>query len=454
MSLRLPIAVTILLVVIASTSVSPVSKATIAPGNDPWPQFRGIGSLGVAEDPALPDKWSTTENVAWKTDIAGVGWSSPIVWGDRIFLTSVISADSKEAPKKGLYFGGERPIPTDEHRWMVYAVDFKTGKILWEKEVQRGAPPSSRHLKNSYASETPVTDGERVYAYFGNTGLFCFDLKGKLLWQQKWDARKTRYGWGTAASPLVYKDRLYILNDNDEQSFLAVYDKKTGKQIWRVEREVGTNWATPYIWENGQRTELVVSGTKAVRSYDLNGKPLWEFNGMSSIAIPTPFSKFGLLYIASGYVGDQHRPVYAIKPGASGNISLKEGETSNQFIAWYLRQGGPYNPSPIVYGDIYYTLYDRGFFTANDARTGQEVYSKQRLDPAAGAFTSSPWAYNGKLFCLSEDGDTFVIQAGKEYKLLGKNSLDELCMATPAIARGSLILRTASKLYRISKGGK
>lgn len=455
MSLRSLFAVVVALLTVASISIPLGTTATKVAANENWPQFRGVGSMGVAvEYPTLPDKWSTTENVAWKTDIPGLGWSSPIVWGDRIFLTSVISAAAKEAPKKGLYFGGERPAPTDEHRWMVYALDFKTGKILWEKEVQRGAPPLSRHLKNSYASETPVTDGERVYAYFGNTGLFCFDLKGKLLWQQKWDARKTRYGWGTAASPIVYKDRLYVLNDNDEQSFLAAFDKRTGKQIWRVEREVGTNWATPYIWENGQRTELIISGTKAVRSYDLNGKPLWEFNGMSSIAIPTPFSKFGLLYIASGYVGDQHRPVYAIKPGATGNISLKEGETSNQFIAWYLRQGGPYNPSPIVYGDYYYTLYDRGFFTAHDARTGQEIYGKQRLDPAAGAFTSSPWAYNGKLFCLSEDGDTFVIQAGKDYKLLGKNSLDELCMATPAIARGSLIIRTASKLYRISKDGK
>ena len=428
--------------------------ASTAPSNANWPQFRGAGSLGVAEDPNLPDKWSATENVAWKTEIPGVGWSSPIVWGDNIFLTSVISADSKEAPKKGLYFGGERPAPKDEHRWMVYAVSFKTGKILWEKEVHRGAPAFSRHLKNSYASETPVTDGQRVYAYFGNLGVFCFDLKGKLLWEQKWDVRKTRFGWGTAASPIVHNNHLYLLNDNDEQSYLAALDKKTGKQVWRADREVGTNWATPYIWESGQRTELIVPGTKATRSYDLTGKMLWEFNGMSSIAIPTPFSKFGLLYIASGYVGDQHRPVYAIKPGASGNISLKEGETSNQYIAWYLRQGGPYNPSPIVYGDNYYTLYDRGFFTANDARTGKEIYGKQRIDPAVGAFTSSPWAYNGKLFCLSEDGDTFVIQAGGEYKLLGKNSVDELCMATPAIARGSLILRTASKLYRISKGGK
>jgi outer membrane protein assembly factor BamB len=426
----------------------------VANAQDRWPQFRGAQSIGVAEDPTLPEKWSATENVAWKTDIAGIGWSSPIVWGNQVFLTSVINSGDTEPPKKGLYFGGERPVPPAEHRWMVYAVNFQTGKIMWEREVFKGIPKSSRHLKNSFASETPVTDGERVYAYFGNVGLFVFDMKGTLLWKQMFEPKKTRFGWGTAASPVVYKDRIYIVNDNDEQSVLLALDKKTGKQIWKVDREVGTNWATPYIWESGQRTELVIPGTKAVRSYDLDGKTLWEFKGMSSIAIPVPFSKHGLLYIASGYVGDQHRPVYAIKPGASGDISLKEGETSNQFIAWYQRQAGPYNPSPIVYGDLYYTLLDRGFFTAHDAKTGKEVYGKQRIDPAAGAFTSSPWAYNGKIFALSEDGDTFVIQAGNEYKLIGKNSLDEMCMATPAIAKGSLIIRTATKLYRISKNGK
>ncbi|MDX2034703.1 MAG: PQQ-binding-like beta-propeller repeat protein [Blastocatellia bacterium] len=420
-----------------------------------WPQFRGPGSLGVAEEAGLPETWSETENVAWKTSIPGLGWSSPIVVGNRIFVTSVVKSGETEAPKKGLYFGGERyDIPQEEHRYVVYCVDWKTGKILWERDVYKGAPKSSRHLKNSYASETPVTDGERLYAYFGNIGLYCFDLKGKLLWQQAYEARKTRFGWGTAASPVVYKERLYILNDNDEKSFLAAYDKRTGKEVWKVERETGTNWVTPYIWENEKRTEIIVPATKVVRSYDLDGKVLWEFKGMSTIVIPTPFSKFGLLYIASGYVGDQHRPVYAIRPGAAGDISLKQGEKSNDFIAWYQPQAGPYNPSPIVYGEHYYTLLDRGFFTAHDARTGREVYGKQRIDPAAGAFTSSPWAYGGKIFCLSEDGDTFVIQAGAEYKLVGKNSLNEMCMATPAIARGSLILRTASKLYRISKGGK
>ena len=430
-----------------------VPVAVIA--NEHWPQFRGPGSTGVVEDPSLPEKWSATENVVWKTPIPGMGWSSPIVWGDRVFLTTVVTAGDVEPPKKGLYFGGERlGLSQDEHRWVVYCLDVKTGKILWEREAYKGLVKTSRHLKNSYASETPVTDGQRVYAYFGNVGLFCYDLKGTLLWKQEMETRKTRFGWGTAASPIIYKDRLYLVNDNDEQSYVQALDKVTGRQIWRVEREAGTNWATPYIWENGRRTELIVPATKVVRSYDLDGKTRWEFKGMSSIVIPTPFSKFGLLYIASGYVGDQHRPVYAVKPGASGDISLKEGETSNQFIAWYQRQAGPYNPSPIVYGEIYYTLLDRGFFTAHDARTGREIYGKQRIDVNAGAFTASPWAYNGKLFCLSEDGDTYVIQAGETYRVLGKNPLGEMCMATPAIARGSLFIRTASHLYRIGQEKK
>lgn len=423
-----------------------------ATASEKWPQFRGPQSLGVADDPSLPDTWSATENVAWKTDIPGTGWSSPVVWGDRIFLTSVISASEGEQPKKGLYFGGERKAPADEHRWMVYCVDFKTGKIRWSREVYKGVPPGPRHLKNSYASETPVTDGERVYAYFGTLGLFCFDMDGKPVWEKKWGPYNMRFGWGTAASPVLHGNRLYVVNDNEDDSFVTALDKKTGAQVWRVAREEKSNWATPYVWENEHRTELVTAGTKKVRSYDLDGKLLWELTGMSTIAIPTPFSKFGMVYITSGYVGDQHRPVYAIRPGASGNITLAQGETSSKYVAWYHPQAGPYNPSPIVYGDFYYTLLDRGFFTCHDARTGREIYGKQRMEAGAGAFTSSPWAYKGKVFCLSEDGDTFVIQAGPEYKLLGKNSLNEMCMATPAIAGGSLIIRTASKLYRITKG--
>ncbi len=427
-----------------------LGAAPLARGADNWPQFRGPNAAGIAEGARLPERWSATEHVAWKTAIPGRGWSSPIVWGDRIFVTSVVASGEIEPARKGLYFGGERPASAAEHRWMVYAVDWATGKIVWEREAHRGAPPVARHLKNSYASETPVTDGERLYVYFGNVGLFCFDLSGKLLWSQRWDVRPMRYGWGTAASPVLHQGRLFVVNDNDEQSFLIALDARTGRTIWRVDRQERSNWATPFIWENDRRTEIVTPGTGKIRSYDLDGKPLWELGPMSSITIPTPFARFGLLYVASGYVGDPVRPVYAIRPGASGDITLAKDQTTGEFIAWHLPQGGPYNPSPLVYGDYYYTLYDRGFITCHDARTGREIYAKVRIDPETSAFTASPWAYNGRIFALSEEGDTYVIQAGPDYKLLGKNRLNEFSMATPAIARDSVLLRTDSHLYRIA----
>ncbi|MEZ5352168.1 MAG: PQQ-binding-like beta-propeller repeat protein [Bryobacteraceae bacterium] len=422
--------------------------ATALPAD--WTQFRGPGANGVVPDnPALPDTWSATENIAWRTPIPGAGWSSPVVSGGLVFLTSVISSAETEPPKKGLYFGGNRGKPTGVHRWMVYAVDAKTGKPVWEREVQKGVPAIARHLKNTYAAETPVADRDHVYVYFGSAGLFCFDHAGKLVWTYRVQPKETRYGWGTAASPVLHRDRIYLVNDNDEQSWLAAIDKSNGREIWRVNRDEKSNWATPFVWEHDGRIEIVTPGTQRVRSYDGDGKLLWEFGGMSSIVIPTPFARHGLLYIASGYVGDQVRPVFAIRPGARGDISLKPGETSNRWVAWHLPQGGPYNPSPLVHGDYYYTLYDRGFLTCHDAKTGKEVYGKVRLDPDSAAFTASPWAYNGKLFAVSEDGDTFVIQAGPEYKLLRKNKLDEMVMATPAIADGSLFLRTATHLYRI-----
>ncbi len=414
-----------------------------------WPQFRGSSS-GVIEEGLSPSAWSATENVAWTVEIPGRGWSSPIVWGERIFVTSAVSEADTETPKKGLYLGGNRDKASDKtHRWMVYCVDFNTGKILWEQVAHKGVPRHPLHIKNTYASETPVTDGQRIYAYFGNVGLFCYDLDGKPLWSREFASLKTSNNWGTAASPVLYEDKLFIQNDNDEQSFLVALNKKTGEQIWRVERDEKSNWATPYIWKNQQRTELVTAARGKIRSYNLDGQLLWELGGMSSIVIPTPLAEHGLLYVTSGYVGDKKRPLFAIRPDAQGDITLSEDKTSNQYVAWCQKQGGPYNPSPIVYGDYLYVLYDRGFLSCYDARTGNEVYSRQQIAAGATAFTASPWANDGKLFCLSEDGDTFVIQAGPEFKVLGRNALNEMCMATPAAVRGSLILRTLTKLYRI-----
>ena len=439
-----------LLLILAAMTPAAASQVAAGGAEQGWMQFRGPGAMGVADDPSLPDTWSATENVAWATDIPGRGWSSPIVVGELIVLTSVISSGDVEAPIGGLYSGGERPVPVDAHRWVVYAIDWDTGAIRWHREVSSGVPETSRHLKNSFASETPVSDGERIYAYFGNVGLFCLDMEGELLWSRRWETVRTRFGWGSAASPILHGDRVYIVNDNDDQSFIAALDKETGETAWRVDRDEATNWATPFIWENELRTEIVTAGTGKVRSYGLDGALLWELTGMSSISIPTPFSKFGLLYIASGYVGDRRwRPVYAIRPGASGDISLAPDETSNEYIAWFHRLAGPYNPTPIVYGDTYYTLFDRGIFTAHDARTGEVVYDRQRITAGTG-FTASPWAYNGRVFLLGEDGDTFVVRAGPDFELLGTNSLNEMALATPAVVRGSLILRTQSRLYRIS----
>ncbi|MHC4242068.1 MAG: outer membrane protein assembly factor BamB family protein [Planctomycetota bacterium] len=417
-----------------------------------WPCFRGP-SCGVVEDEVLPVSWSTTENIEWKIDVVGRAWSSPVVWGDKIFLTTVASEGHVEEAKKGLYFGGNRNKPPSAiHHWIVYCYDWASGKTLWQKTVHTGKPAEPVHIKNTYASETPVTDDERVYFYFGNLGVFCFDLQGKEVWQKRFDPAKIRYNWGTAASPVLHGDNLFIVNDNDEKSYLLALDKKTGNEVFRVQRDEKSNWVTPYIWENAERTELVTCGTGKVRSYDLKGNLLWELRGMSVIAIPTPVEANGLLYLCSGYVGDRkNRPIYAVKAGASGDITPEDEQDIGEYIAWYHKFGGPYNPSPIAYGDYFYILYDRGTLSCYQGRTGKLIYEKQQLAKDAKAFTVSPWANDGKLFCLSEDGDTFVVKAGPEFKVLGRNVLNEMCMATPATLRGSIIIRTLSKLYRIGR---
>jgi outer membrane protein assembly factor BamB len=426
-------------------------SASFASAED-WPAFRGGPRAGVGTM-APPDEWSASKNVMWKADIAGRGWSSPIVAGDRVFVTSVVSDGKLTEQRKGLYIqdlAGQ--VPPGEHRWVVHCLDLKTGKPVWTRDAAKGKPEGPIHIKNSYASETPVTDGERVYAYFGNVGLFCYDLEGKELWSRKFPVVRTRMGWGTAASPALFGDRLYLVNDNEEKSYLMALDKKTGKTLWEVERDEKSNWATPFVWAHRERTEIVTSGSGKVRSYDLDGKLLWELSGMSVIAIPTPFVAHGLLFVTSGYVLDpKMKPVYAVKPDARGDITLKDNETSNDGIAWSLKQAGPYHPTPLVHGDYLYILYDRGFISCYEAKTGKMIYDKERLGAGATAFTASPWAAGDRIYCLSEDGDTFVLKAGPKFEVVGRNSLDEMALATPAPLKDGVLIRTQSKLYRIGK---
>lgn len=425
-----------------------------AGADDSWPQFRGPGARGISDHPGLPDRWSATENVAWKTDLPGRGWSSPVVWGDRVFLTTAISSGDAEAPKQGFYLGGERPTPEAEHEWKVFCLALDDGSVLWERTVHRGKPATSIHLKNSYASETPVTDGQRVYAYFGNIGLFALDFEGELVWSKRFEPRETREGWGTAASPALWGDRIYIVNDNEEQSYLVAIDKHSGEEAWRVDRDEKSNWSTPYVWQNELRTEIVTPGTGKTRSYDLEGDLLWWFEGMSGITIATPYADNGLLYITSGFVASPQRPIYAIRPGGKGDITLAEGAVSSEHIAWCQSMAAPYNPSTLVYQGRLHVLYDRGMVACYDAKTGAEIYGRQRI-PGGGNFTASPWAYDGKVFCLSEAGTTFVARAGDTLEVLHTNALaeDDMALATPAMAGDRLLLRTAARLYCIRAEG-
>src|SRR5437867_3046149 len=252
--------------VLAATLLWHSSVPGATSGDSAWPQFRGPGGRGVATNANLPDHWSASENVAWKAEIPGRGWSSPIIWGDRVFLTTAISSGETEQPKKGLYFGGERrDAPRPEHEWKVLCLDLSSGKTRWERVVQRTKPAGPVHLKNTYASETPVTEGERVFAYLGNAGVFCLDFDGHPVWSKPLEPHKTRYGWGTAASPVLHGDRLYLVNDNDEQSYLLALDRRTGKEILRVERDEKSNWSTPFVWEHERRTEVVTAGSGKVR---------------------------------------------------------------------------------------------------------------------------------------------------------------------------------------------
>ena len=427
----------------------PMSRGT-AGALDHWPRFRGPHGRGIApDDPALPQTWSETENVVWKSAVPGLGWSSPVVWGDRVFLASARSSAAGEAIRNGDW--QDTRAPSHPHRWMLYALDVASGKTVWETTLAEGVPAVSRHMKNTYATETPAVDGERVYAHFGHLGTYAVDHGGKLQWSKKWPAPEIRYGYGTAASPVAHKGVVYIVRDNEGRSVLMALEAATGREIWTAPRNEGSGWATPYVWENRERSEIVVSGKDSVRSYSLDGKPLWHLRGVTSLAIPSPFSADGLLFVGSGFQMESFRPLYAIRPGASGDISLEKGTLSNEYIAWCHPQSGPYHPTPVLYQGRLYVLMDRGFLLCYDAETGKEIYGKQRIARDAAGFTASPWAYNGRVFCLSEDGDTYVIEAGPDFKVLGKSSLDGMAMASPAIANGSLFIRTQHHLYRLGQ---
>lgn len=420
-----------------------------------WLSFRGPGSRGVSQQ-SIPTKWTSTENVLWKTDLPGRGWSSPIVVNNNVILTTVVNSSVSEEAKKGLYFGGDRSKPPQtDHRWLVICLDAMTGTLIWERMVKQGVPEFPIHIKNSYASETPVSDGKNVFVYFGNVGVFCFDLLGNEVWRKELVGNPMRAGWGTASSPILHDNKLFLVNDNEKGSYLLALDKGTGQEVWRKERDEKSNWSTPYIWTNSLRTELVTAGTKGVRSYDLDGNELWSLQGMSSITIATPYSIGDTLIISSGYVLDSKRPIYAIRPGASGDISVSAEESTNEFVVWSQPRSAPYNPSTIAVEDKLFVLYDRGTLAGFDLKDGSKIVADQRI-PDGRAFTASPWSAGEKLYCLNEDGVTFVFDISNgadSLELISQNALesDDMSLATPAISNGKLYLRTDKRIYCIAE---
>lgn len=412
-----------------------------------WPQFRGPGASGVAEGSMAIVNWDAEklENTLWKTKIPGLGHSSPVIWGNKVFVTTAVTSGAKDETRYGLY-GDVAPVKEDpRHTWKVYALDKQTGKILWERTAYDGMPKVKRHPKSTHSDSTPVTDGKYLVALFGSHGLYAYDLNGKLLWKQDLGVLDSGwfydpdYQWEHGSSPVIYRDLVIIQADIQKNSFIAAYNLKNGKLVWKTPREEISSWGTPTVHQGKTRAELITNGSRAIRGYDpLTGKELWRLTPNSEVTTPTPIVAHDLIYVTSGYRPIQ--PIYAIRLGASGDITLKDGKDSSEFIAWSKTRGGPYMPTPVVYGDLLYTCSNQGVLTAYDAKTGERHY-QERLGGKGGAFTASPVASDGKIYLSSEDGEVFVVKAGPKYELLATNKVGEVMMATPAISEGLVIIR-------------
>jgi outer membrane protein assembly factor BamB len=423
-----------------------------------WPSFRGTNASGVADGAATVTTWDakTGQNILWKTPVAGVAVSSPIVWGDRVFVSTAVGSDPNAGIRTGLYGDVEPAKDDSRHTWKVVALDKRSGKVLWERIAHEGMPKTRRHPKSSQATATPVTDGRRVIVSFGSEGLYAYDLDGTLLWKRDLGVLNAGwfydpdYEWGIGSSPIIWKDLVIVQCDIQKNSFIAAFDVATGEPRWRTPREEIPSWSTPAIFEHDGKTELITQATTFIRGYDpSNGKELWRLAGNSEITIPTPIVGPGFVVVTNGYRGVQ--PIFAIKPGAAGDITLKGEETVNASIAWSSKRGGPYIPTPVIYRDQLYVLQIAGILAAYNVKTGERIY-QERIG-GGGSFSASPVAADGKIYLASEDGDMFVVKAGPKFELLSSNPVGEVIMATPAISNGVIFVRGLKHVFAIGSKG-
>jgi outer membrane protein assembly factor BamB len=444
-------------------------------GGANWPQFRGLQAGGVAEGHSLPVKWDlgTGENIKWKTAIPGLAHSSPIIWDDKVFVTTAVSKDPEPYLKVGLY--GESPKHEEkvEHEFRLLCLNKGTGAILWDKLVSRSIPRVQRHIKATHANSTPATDGKYVVAFFGSEGMGCFDMAGELKWYKTFEiidsgpADATDLQWGFATSPVIHDGKLIVLVDARNESYLATFELESGKPLWRTMRPTYPGWHTPTVHVDAKRAQVITNGYKRIGGYDLStGAELWWLEGAGDVPVPTPVVANDLIYITNAHGGLS--PVYAIKTSATGDINLKpplgEGESGpegaessgllrkSEPIVWAHPRIGNYMQTPLVYRDLLYMCRDSGIMACYDAKTGEKKY-RERLSSGVG-FTASPVAGDGKVYFTSEEGDVFVIKAGDKYELLSKNSVGEFAMATPAISDGTMFWRTKGHVVAIGEKPK
>ena len=431
----------------------PLPEAGSSAGS--WPSFRGVAASGVADGVNLPDTWDgkTGANILWRTPIPGLAHSSPIVWGQRVFVTSAVSSTPGATFKPGLYGDGDASEDRSRQRWMMYAIDKSSGKIAWERVVHEGAPLDKRHIKSTYASASPATDGRIVVAWFGSQGVHAYDVDGNSLW--KVDLGRIDLGaydiptfeWGPASSPILWNGLVIIQCDTQADSFLLALNAETGATVWQTERQELPSWGTPTVAATEIGPVLVTNASNFVRAYDpRNGRELWRIGRSSKITAPTPVFGDGLFVIASGRAPE--RPIFVVRPGARGDLTLPEGSTSSDAIAWSRTGRGSYMPTPLIYKGQLYVLANNGVLDAYNLRTGAEIY-RQRLPQVGNGFSASPIAADDKVYISSEDGDVIVIAAGPTFKHVATNSMGEPLMATPALSDGVMYVRSAASLFAI-----
>lgn len=422
-----------------------------------WPSFRGPQASGIAEKQNLPDRWNAKsgENILWRTPLPGLAHSSPVVWGNQIFVTSAVSSNPKATFRPGLYGDGDASKDRSAHRWLIYAIDKRTGKINWERLAHQGEPVERRHIKSTYANSSPATDGRIVVAWFGSQGVYAYDVSGQLLW--KVDLGRLdlgaydipTYEWGPASSPIIWNHLVILQCDTQTDSFLLALDAATGKTVWKTERDETPSWGTPTIATTATGPVLVANASNFIRGYDpATGKELWRLGGSSKITAPTPIFAEGLFVVASGR--SPEKPIFVVRPDARGDLTLAAGKTASDSIVWSKTGRGSYMPTPLIYRGVLYVLANNGLFDAYNLKTGDEIY-RQRLPTVGSGFSASPVAADGKIYLTNEDGEMFVIAAGEKFNHLATNSMGELLMATPALSDGVMYVRSAASLFAIGR---